>query len=136
MVVTIETVMAKFLEGKAEIARREKELADELTELKAFQAARLKFIEAELDKAGLQNASVKGVGTAFFKREESVTIDNFDAFQQYIKEQNRDDLLNKSANKTAVLEVMGEVNSNGGRPNPVPPGIKYSSFRLLHIRKG
>ena len=65
-----------------------------------------------------------------------MTIEDNDLFQEYVKQTKNDNLLNKSANKTAVLEVMGEVDSKGSRPNAAPPGIKYSSFRILHIRKG
>lgn len=136
MAITIESVMQKFLEGKAEIARREKELEVELTQLKEFQKARLDFLTKALDDAGLQNASAKGIGTAYFKREESVTIEDADAFLAYIETTGKKELLNKSANKTSVLEEMGEVDSTGARPKTPPPGIKYTSFRILHIRKG
>lgn len=44
--------------------------------------------------------------------------------------------LTKAANKTYVLEKMGEQDKKtGARPNPAPPGVNYLAFQTIGVRK-
>jgi hypothetical protein len=136
MAPTLEAVVSKYLEDRLALDQMEKDYKESIKDLVAFQVAREKYIGTLLDAQGMQNAKIKGVGTAFFHRHESVTIEDFDKLKDYIKETGKEELLNKSVNKTAVQEIMGEVDAHGARPNPAPPGVKYVSTRVVQIRRG
>lgn len=45
------------------------------------------------------------------------------------------ELLNKSVNKSAVLERMGDTGKDGSRPHTPPVGINYVATRVVGVRK-
>jgi hypothetical protein len=86
------------------------------------------FIQRHMITNGLQSAKT-AAGQAFFKSADSVTVEDAEAFFDYVFEHGARELLNNAANKTAVKEFI-EANK------AVPPGIKFDSFRKLNWMRG
>lgn len=87
-----------------------------------------KVLHEHMVAQGLQQLKTDA-GMAFFQTGDSVTVEDFDAFIEYVVETGAVHLLNKAANKTAVKEFI--------EANKTPPiGVKYDSFRKLAWRRG
>ena len=68
-------------------------------------------------------------GTAFWATKDFVSVQDAEAFFNFILETGDTQLLNKSANKTAAKEYMDEHNGIA------PPGLEYSTSREIQIRR-
>jgi methyltransferase-like protein len=77
---TVEEVMKAYVTTRDEISERTTELDKELEPLRNFQKAREEWLTAALDAAGVNSMAAKGVATAFFKKNEWVKVDDFQAF--------------------------------------------------------
>ena len=124
---TIENVMAAYRKTRdEEIAA----LNDQVSKLRAVQAKREAWLAAQLTKDNLDNVKIKGVGMAFFQNTESVTIADKPAFIEWVKEdiENRLDFLETKASKSQVTHMLEEE-------KVLPPGVNYSTFRKLMVRK-
>jgi hypothetical protein len=88
----------------------------------------------------LEHAVLKGAAEAVFDevyagdktivREEAIS-----SIVQIIKHGGHFEYLNKAISKAAALEVMGDVDKKGQRPNPPPPGTNYSAVMTVGVRK-
>lgn len=45
------------------------------------------------------------------------------------------EMLTKAVRKESVLELMGDQNKDGSRPNPPPPGVNYTAIQSVGVRK-
>jgi hypothetical protein len=129
MAITIDQVVGKYVETRAEIKRLETELEETLKPLKILQEKRESWLLQQLGELGLKNAKTE-YGTVYKARKESVTMAEWDAFVDWVKVNDKFEFLNKAVNKTAVLEMMGEE-----RDQPIPPGVNYVSIQTVNIRK-
>jgi len=62
-------------------------------------------------------------GTVFTKTNSSVTVDDWEAVVEYIKDNEAYDVLDRRVNKTAALE-RGDV-----------PGLRTSQFKTVQVRR-
>jgi hypothetical protein len=99
---------------------REKE--SELNDLKrTFELAQREILAA-LDEAG--STAFKGrMGSAFITEQEIVNIEDFDAFWDYIRENNAPHLLHRRVAVRAALELDEDI-----------PGLKREKARKLGLR--
>lgn len=65
-----------------------------------------------------------------YGKDATVSIQMVKGLQQVVREAMQLQFLNKAANKTAVLEAMGD-----NRSEVPPPGVNYSAVRVAQIRK-
>ena len=77
---TVEEVMKKYVDTRDLISEKKSALDVELEPLLGFQKAREEWLTAKLDEAGVNSMAAKGVATAFFKKNEWVKVDDFEAF--------------------------------------------------------
>jgi len=126
---TVDQVVAKYIETRDEIKRRQTELDEELKTLKEFQAKREQWLMGELNKLGAKNVKTPH-GTVYQTTTESVTMGDWDSFFAYVQETQQFNLLTHAVNKTAALEIMGEE-----RQNALPPGVNYVAIRTVNVRK-
>ena len=125
----VEDVMARRFELDQEISLIEGQHKLELEPLKEEQTMCERFVQEHMLAQGLQQLKT-GAGMTYFTTGDTVTVEDADAFFDYVMENRAAFLLNKAANKTAVKEF---IESNAGEK---PPGIKYDSFRKLAWRRG
>ena len=132
--ITIKDVVREYVKSRDEIEQREADLAEELKELKKIQAAREQWMLNELKK-GEQESVRTDEGTVYRSTKESIKIDDWDSFLTFVIREGAWEFLNKAANKTACLEVMGERVKGKGRPNPPPAGVSYVAFETVGVRR-
>lgn len=80
-----------------------------------------------LEKAGATSIRTK-LGTCIASTRYTASLADADAFMDFVKEQQRFDLLDRRANSTACRDY---VEKHGA----VPPGVNLSAIRTLGIRK-
>lgn len=129
MTITADAVIEAYVNTRNEIEQKKKALDTELEPLKALQEKREQWLLNEIQKTGLKNLPTKH-GTAYVTRQESLTCGDWDAFLDYIKQEEKWELLEHRVAKTAALEIMGEE-----RENPPPPGVNYTAFNKIGVRK-
>lgn len=126
---TVDQVVAKYIETRAEIKQLEDELAEKLRGLKEYQDKREQWLLGELNKIGAKNVKTPH-GTVYQTTKESVTMGDWDSFFNFVQETQQFNLLTHAVNKTAALEIMGEE-----RQNALPPGVNYVAIRTVNVRK-
>lgn len=120
------------------------ELRDRRTALKADYEAKdeqLKelmgkienWLLMELDKAGGQNIGTTH-GTAYKTYKEYVTIDNYEAFVEYVTANEAYGMFEKRVSKSAVKDYM-DANAEGEYQNPPPPGVKLVREVAIGVRR-
>lgn len=125
--VSIESVMAAYRKTRDEEI---KALEDQVKALKAVQGKREEWLAGQLDKAGLTEMKIKGVGQSFFQMVESVTVADKELFVGWVKEdiEKRLSFLEVRSSKEQVQHMLEEEKA-------LPPGINYTTFRKLIVRK-
>ena len=129
MSVPIELIVKKYVETRNEIAAIEAEAKEKVDELKKYQEAREQHLFKVLSELGCKNIKTD-FGTVYTARKESVTVADKEVFINWVKETDGFSYMDIRANKTSVLEAMGEEREN----NP-PPGVNYVSIATVQIRK-
>lgn len=81
-----------------------------------------------LNSANVDSMAFKGVGTMFKKDVQSVTVAEWDATLQWIKDNNAWEFLERRVSKTVVNEY---AEANG----EVPPGIAVTNTTVVQVRK-
>ena len=123
-----DEVTKAFVATREEIRRLEKELEEKIKPMKELQERRELYLLKLLSDAGAQNMKTQH-GTIYQTKKESVTCADWDAFIEWVKENDKYEFLDHRINKTASLEYM-----NNGE-NPPPPGASYTAIRSLGVRK-
>ena len=129
MKITLDTVVQSYVETRAKI----KELEDQISELKAFQAKKEEYLNQQMTLMGVENVKTAH-GTAYSTVAESVTVADQGAFFDWVQRTGSWECIEKRAAKTAILQIMGDDEGNG-RPNPLPPGLNYTAIKKINIRK-
>lgn len=127
--ITADKVVEAFVKTREEMKQLEKELEEKLKPLKELQEKREAWLMQEIQKTGLKNLPTK-FGTAYILRSESLTCADWDTFLEYIRDNEKWELLEHRVAKTAALEIMGEE-----RENPPPPGVNYTAIQKIGVRK-
>ena len=125
--VSIESVMAAYRKTRDEEI---KALEDKVKALKVVQGKREEWLAAQLEKAGLTEMKIKGVGQTFFQTVESVTVGDKQSFLDWVKEDIEDRLcfIEVRSSKEQVQTYLEEQ-------KVLPPGINYTTFRKIIVRK-
>lgn len=129
MAVPIEKVVEAYIQTREKIKAIEAETKDRLSPLKELQEKREQWLYNQLQQIGCKNIKTD-FGTVYTARTESVTVSDKDLFINWVKEGNNFAYMDIRANKTSVLELMGEEREN----NP-PPGVNYVSIATVQIRR-
>jgi hypothetical protein len=143
-------------DGKATAEAKKKDLGLQMKEIE-------KWLLKMLDKLRSTGFKTE-YGVVFPTRKEGVSVEDFDALLDFailrpiaeallvegagkdvestvesltafLKTLPHFEFLNKAVNKTAVLETMGDQDEKDhSRPNPPPPGVKYTAIRTVGVR--
>lgn len=87
------------------------------------------WLMQQLDAAGVDSLSAKGIGTVFKQTTTSITAEEWDATLQWIKDNNAWEMLEHRVSKSAAMDYI-ETHKE------VPPGLKVSTEVEVRIRKG
>lgn len=144
-------------DGKATAEAKKKDLGIKQADIEKWL---LKMLE-KLKSKGFKTEH----GTVFPTRKEAVSVEDWDAVLAFavlapiatiiqdifanidagaspdevieqMKQAAHFEYINKGVNKTAVLEYLGEKDEkDDSRPNPAPPGVKYTAMKTVGVRK-
>lgn len=94
-----------------------------------------------LQKQGLQNSKVEGVGTAYLRHPMKVTVDNRDDFLAFVVKHNKWDMLDAGVLVDPVRafleeEALKHEHDPTYVPAAAPPGIAIENSVACSIRKG
>lgn len=93
---------------------------------------RMEAIEGDLlrlfNELGVDNLSAHGVGTAYKKKSYSVTIADMREFRRHVIGSEDWDMADWRANKTMINDLVEAE-------KPLPPGVNYTSFSTIGIRR-
>lgn len=123
---TYDEVVAKYLEFRNEIDRINNETKKLTAQLKANMAVCEAWLTEHAQEDGLTTIPTTH-GTAYWSTHYSATVSSRDDFMNYVRENEAWDLLETRASKTAVKSLVEAT----GEP---PPGVNFSSIRVLNIR--
>lgn len=82
----------------------------------------------KLNDMGVDSLTAKGVGTVYRNSKDTATVEDKQAFREYLEETNDLTVLDLKANKTVARD-----RANSGTPIP---GVKFSSTVTVGIRRG
>lgn len=124
---TIKDVISTALKLRAQKdaidAKAKQEVADIKAKIEKLEA----YLKLRLDAQQLTQFKCDS-GTVFLTTTDYANVADWDATLEFIKENNRFDLLNKAVNKTAVRSFIEESKA-------VPPGVNYGTKIEVNIRK-
>lgn len=87
------------------------------------------WLMQQLDAAGVDSLSARGVGTVFKQTTTSITAEEWDATLQWIKDNNAWEMLEHRVSKSAAMDY---IEAHG----EIPPGLKVTQDVEVRIRKG
>jgi hypothetical protein len=124
----IDEAVEKYIALRDKKAQMKKACDEKVAKIDAvldkIEAALLKFFDA----SGQESAKTQH-GTAYTQLRESVTVASRDDYFDFVKEEDRWDMLESRANKIAVLQYKEEHGE-------LPPGLNYRAERIVNIRRG
>lgn len=123
---TYDEVVEKYLEFRNEIDRINNEAKKAIAALKANMSVCEAWLTEHAQEDGLTTIPTIH-GTAYWSTHYSATVSSRDDFLNYVRAKNAWDLLETRASKTAVKSLVEAT----GEP---PPGVNFSSIRVLNIR--
>lgn len=127
MAKTTKELIADYRRLKLLREQLEKKATEVVKPVKAAMEDISNELQRRLTEAGEQSVKTSE-GTAYLQVQTSVTVQDPDAFTNWVLE-NGLEFMDVKANKTAAIEYME------GHEGELPPGLKYSSFTKCNIRK-
>ena len=128
MEMTVKDAIQAALQCKELLEEEKRKYEKRIEPLKTVLHKAELWLLKYLNEQGLQNAAVKGVGTAFKRKVTSVSVADWAMTFEWMQNNNRFDLLNHSVNKTSVTAFVEET----GNP---PPGVNYTSDIEISINR-
>jgi len=125
--VSVDELIDFYRQMKAKVSEIETRHAKELEGYKTVMLRLEGMIDQFLTDNGLVNVKTK-YGTAYWKTKWSAALVDPDAFMQFVRENDRWDLMDRKANVVAVREYAK-------LQKELPPGAKLDSRRTVHIVK-
>jgi hypothetical protein len=125
--VKIDVLVAKYIAARDMKAKQD---AAYKTKMEPLVAAMEKTEAAILDffnKHGMDSAKCEA-GTAYTAVRTSATVNDFDAFLAFVKENDAWHFLEKRVAKTQVDDYVAEHKD-------LPPGINYTTMAALNVRR-
>ncbi|KGO32951.1 hypothetical protein JT06_17395 [Desulfobulbus sp. Tol-SR] len=125
--VTAEQVVAKYVETRDIIAAKTKELNAELAVLKDLQTKRENWLMAEMNRIGATSIKTPH-GTSYIDTVDNVSVADWSTFFGWVQEGQKFDFLTHAVSKSAVKQAIEDG-------QPPPPGVSYSQFKSIKVRR-
>lgn len=123
----INEMVGLYVEARDTLAEMKREYEESIAPLKRNMEALEKKMLAEMNKVGVDSMRTDA-GTVYKSVQASCTVADWDAYVNFAIEKNMLQLVNRSANKTAVAEYLESVGA-------LPPGVNYTQFTVVNFRR-
>lgn len=125
----VEAIITKYLELRDGVEAINAKAKADAAALKEAMSGIEAYMMKMAIETGQTNFGVKGVGTAFITTETHCSVADWNAVLEFAKENDSWDMLTKGVSKTVVAQYL-EKNEK------LPPGINWSSQKVIQIRRG
>lgn len=127
MSLTVEEVIATYMKLKGQKEAIEGEVKEKVAAIKQSMDKIEAWLKVQADAQGVTSFKTKA-GTAFVTTTDYANVSDWDATLEFIKTNDRFEMLEKRVSKTAVREYIAEAKE-------VPPGVTYGTKIEMNIRK-
>lgn len=124
----IDQIVAKYVEFRDALDRKQKALDAELAPMKAGMVTIENYLMDLANKTGQTKFGTPS-GTAFITTKTGCNVADWDVVKKFVLDNNAWNLLNKAVNKTAVGEYMDANNQQ------TPPGVNWTTMKAIQIRR-
>lgn len=121
----VAKVIAKFIEAKDEIERRNKEHAENLKDINDLQTKRLAFLGEHMKKEGVTSQNTV-FGRSEIYKVDSATVADPLIFMNWVREQEEWTFLENRVSKMAVKQRLSDGET-------LPPGINYTQIDKVKV---
>ncbi len=127
--ISVAAVVGVFIKTRDELVTRKKAFEADILPLRQVQEARENWLLGKLAESGLQSMRTE-VGTCFVDWKDSATVADRETLFVWIQTEweQRKEFLTNSISKTAVKQMLADEGE-------APPGVKYSRFKSVKIRR-
>ena len=122
---TVEAVLTAYMRTNDEEIP---ELKRQIKHLETLQENRTKWVEAQLQKQGVDSFKKVGVATAFFTSKDAATVTDREKFFTWILETKNTHFLPMKVIKAEVVHMLDEEKQ-------LPPGVEYKTFKEIVIKR-
>lgn len=127
MSIPLDVLVGKYIEARDRKDQLKKAFDEKVAALDAAMAQVEGAILAYFNASGQTNAKTPN-GTAFVNLRTSCTVQDWDPFLEFVRENDAWHMLERRAAKKSVEEYRTERNE-------LPPGLKWSEERVIQIRR-
>jgi len=127
MTITVDVVVAKYIEMRDEVARIESEAKERVNAVEQSMSKLDAWLRLKADQDGVESFKT-AAGTAYFTTVDFAQVADWTGTLEYIIGKEAWDLLEKRVSKTAVRAIINDTKE-------VPPGVNYGTKRVLNVRK-
>jgi hypothetical protein len=121
---SLDTRVAQYVAVRDKIRKIEKEQIEPLKETLNLLSG---WIMDFLDQAGVKSAKTAD-GTCGITTRYSASLADAEAFMDFVKANNRFELLDRRANSTAVKDYVQDTGN-------LPPGVNLSAVKTISVRR-
>jgi hypothetical protein len=119
--------VAAYIKLRDHIKQAKEEFESSIEKPKLAMAKLEAELLDDLNKSGADSIAAKGVGTVYRNTQYSATVENREAFIEFVNA-NGWDAVDLKANKTFVREYITEKGA-------IPPGVKFTQVETVGIRR-
>lgn len=123
----LDLIVERYVQLRDKLAEMDAAHKDATSEIKAGMTRLENALLETLNAQGSESVRTK-FGVAMKVKSTSATVGDWDSFLNYVRENQRWDMINKAANKTAVVEFK-EANDD------LPPGINWREAVTVQVRR-
>ena len=125
--ITVDVVVAKYIELRTEAARIESEAKERCNAIKENMGKLEVWLAAKAEEQGVESFKTPH-GTAFWQTVDYAQVADWSATLPFIVEHSAWDMLEKRVSKTAVRAYIADTKE-------VPPGVNYGTKREINVRR-
>lgn len=123
----VDQLVAVYIAARDAKTRLKEKFDTDTAEINGVMDQLEQVFQAYLNQTGQQSAKF-GAGTVFRSTVTSVKVSDWDSFITWVKEMDRYDMLNRSANKAAVEQKLEDTGT-------LPPGIHREAINQVNVRR-
>lgn len=124
---TVDVRVKQFIDVRDKIKEIEERQKKELEPFKTLKNQLAGWLQEYMTNSGSEGIRT-AYGTCSLSSKTSASLEDADAFMQFVIENKQYELLDRRANSTAVQEYVKETGS-------MPPGVNLSTIQTVGVRR-
>jgi hypothetical protein len=125
--VRVDEIVERYIALRGKKAELKSAYERQVAEVEQAMRKCERFLLAQLNSTGTESQRTRA-GTVYKEESVSVSIADWDAYLNWVRENGMYSMLEKRAAKSAVQEYRNVHND-------LPPGVNYSTHLVVHVRR-